>query len=247
MNEFSISITKSGTIKYPLHQHPNWEIMYYLKGTGHLATKTGDIKFNPGSIIIVPPKTMHGSVSEDGFINISISGDFGHLFMFDSIVVQQDNIALNGERLSRLILDNRSADAEYLSALCNAYAHFLLKNSGYEKPINRAINKIINEATQNFFDPLFDITHSLHKSGYTEDYIRAQFKKATGMSPVDFLTKLQMDHAQKLFEIYGHSHSVSQVAASCGFDDPVYFSRRFKQITGYSPNEYKKQLIAKAR
>ena len=148
MNEFSISITKSGTTRYPLHQHPNWEIMYYLKGEGYLATKTGNIAFKPGTIIIVPPKITHGSVSTDDFVNISIGGDFGYLFMFDNVVVQQDNDMLNGERLSKLIFDNRFAGEEYLSALCNAYAHFLLKNAACEQRINREISKIVKEITE---------------------------------------------------------------------------------------------------
>ena len=243
MNGYSISITKANTIKYPLHQHKNWEIMYYLSGNGYLATENEDIPFKPGSIIIVPPKVVHGSVSQNGFVNISVGGDFGHLFMFDSIVVQQDNNTLNGERLSRLIFDNRFSDEEYLSALCNAYAHFLLKNEVYEKKINREIGKIIDEITRDFFDPCLNPTVLLNKSGYTEDYIRAEFKKAVTLSPIDFLAKTRIEHAKKMFEIYGSSLSVSKVAETCGFEDTVYFSRRFKQFTGISPKEYKKQML----
>lgn len=242
MNKFYITITKPGTKSYPLHQHPDWEIMYYLKGEGYLATKTGNIAFRPGTIIIVPPQNIHGSVSEDGFVNISIGGDFGHLFVFDSIMVQQDNSNKDGERLSKLIFDNRSADAEYLSALYNAYAHFLLKNVSFEKRINVEIGRIIEEITSSFFDPNFDVTDLLNKSSYAEDYIRAEFKKAVALSPIDFLTKTRIAHAKKLFEIYGSTLSVSDVAYACGFVDPIYFSRRFKQLTGVSPSGYKKQI-----
>lgn len=243
MNNIFISITKEGTKKYPLHQHPDWEIMYYLSGEGYLATQAGDIPFKPGSIIIVPPKMVHGSVSHNGFINISVGGDFSHLFMFDSIIVQQDNNTLSGERLARLIFDNRAADAEYLSALCGAYALFLLKNAVYEKRINREIGKIIEEITKNFSDPYFDVTDLLNNSGYAEDYIRAEFKKAVTLSPIDFLAKTRIEHAKKLFEIYGSTLLVSQISEACGFDDPIYFSRRFKQFTGVSPTEYKKQIL----
>lgn len=243
MSDFFISITKAGTKKYPLHQHPKWEIMYYLKGEGYLATQNENIPFKPGTIIIVPPKIAHGSVCEDGFVNISIGGDFGHLFMFDNIVVQQDNDMRNGERLSKLIFDNRFADEEYLSAFCNAYAHFLLKNAVYENKLNREISKIVAEITKNFFDPCFDVTELLNKSGYAEDYIRAKFKKVTALTPIDFLAKTRVNHARKLFEIYGKSLSVTEVAEACGFEDPIYFSRRFKQFIGFSPTEYKKQIL----
>ena len=240
MNTFSISITAPGTKKYPLHQHTDWEIMYYLNGVGSLATKNDNIPFQPGSILIVPPRTVHGSVSKDGFVNISIGGDFNHLFFFDRIVAQQDNAAKDGERLAKLIWENHHSDSEYLAALCNAYVHFLLQNAKCETRIHQAIQEIIDRANKHFFDPDFEITSCLHQSGYAEDYIRAQFKNVTTLSPVDFLTKLRVDHARKLFEIYGESLSVSAAAEICGFDDSVYFSKRFKQFTGLSPAQYRK-------
>lgn len=243
MSSFSISSSKPKTIRHPLHQHPEWEILYYLEGTGYLQTTTGSIKFSPGTIVIVPPKTIHASVSKDGFVNISICGDFGHVFMFDNIIAQQDNNDLNGKRLATLILDNRFSDTKYLSTLCNAYAHFLLTNVVYEKRINKEINNIIKEIEENYSEPHFDVTNLLNKSGYTEDYIRAEFKNVTTLTPIDFLTKTRIEHAKKMLEIYGSTLSVSQIALSCGFEDPIYFSRRFKQFTAISPSEYKKQTL----
>lgn len=241
MRPFSISITKPNTVKYPLHQHPTWEIMYYLKGEGYLNTANGKIPFSPHTIIIVPPRIIHGSVGESEFVNISISWDFGRMFMYDDIVVQQDDSALNGERLAKLIFDNRMVETEYLESLCNTYAFFLINNASYEKKINRETYKIVKEITHNYHDPFFDVTKLLNDSNYSEDYIRAEFKKIFHLSPIEFLTKTRIEHAKKLLEIYSSSLAVSQVAEMCGFDDVCYFSRRFKQFTGMSPAEYKKR------
>lgn len=244
MRNYFISITKEGTKQYPLHQHPDWEIMYYLSGEGYLATQKENVPYKPGSIIIVPPGVTHGSVSQDGFVNISVGGDFGNLFLFDRICVQTDNDNRNGERLARLIYDNRYADNDYLSALCGAYAHFLLQNSVWEKKITQAVRDIIEQVSTRFSDPCFDITALLNQSGYAEDYIRAEFKKATALTPIDFLAKIRVNHARKLFEIYGKNLSVAKAAEACGFEDPIYFSRRFKQFIGLSPSEYKNQILA---
>ena len=243
MSDFFISITKEGTKKYPLHQHPKWEIMYYLSGEGYLATQKEKIPFKPGSIIIVPPGVVHGSVSQNGFVNISIGGDFSHLFLFDYISVQMDNESRNGERLARLIYDNRYVNNDYLSALCGTYAQFLLHNSNPEKRITQAIRTIIEQVSARFSDPCFDITPLLNQSGYAEDYIRAEFKNSLTISPIDFLTKTRIEHAKKLLEIYGSNLSISEISEACGFDDPIYFSRRFKQFAGISPTEYKKRML----
>ncbi len=239
MNNISVTITEPDTIKYPLHHHSKWEIMYYLQGTGHLATEKEDIPFKKGDIIIVPPKIVHGSVSENGFVNISISGDFEHLLMFESLQKLHDNEALEGGILAQLILQNRYSNDEYLSALCGAYIHFLLKNAEYDNRLSRAVTGIVSQMTDNFSDPEFNVTEILNKSGYAEDYIRAEFKSHIGASPVKLLTDIRIEHAAKLFEIYGQSISVSEVASRCGFNDVVYFSKRFKQIMGESPKLFK--------
>ncbi len=215
--------------------------MYYLEGIGYLATSKEDIPFKKGDIIIVPPKIDHGSVSENGFINISISGDFEHLLMFENSVKLHDNESFEGEKLAQLILQNRYSGDEYLSALCTAYIHFLLKNAEYDNRLSRAVATIVSQMTERFSNPDFSVAEILNQSGYTEDYIRAEFKKRTGVSPVRFLTDIRIEHAVKLFEIYGQSITVSEVAVKCGFYDVVYFSKRFKQIIGESPDLFKKR------
>ena len=240
MENYRISVTEAGTKKYPMHQHGYWEIMYYLSGEGYLATDSGALSFQPGVIILVPPGVRHGSVSENGFVNISIGGSFDRLFLFSEPQRQRDNDACNGQQLAKLILDNQHGDPRYLSALCSAYAHFLLQNARYERRLQQ-ISELIRQAHLNFRDCRFTITEQLRKTDYCQDYIRAEFKKSTGLSPVDFLTKIRMENAVKLFEIYGQSISVGEVGESCGFVDMAYFSRRFKQHTGLSPAAYRRR------
>lgn len=242
MNNIRISITPKNTKKYPLHRHNNWEIMYYLSGSGYLATNEKDIPFEKGSIIVVPPKIMHGSVSENEFVNISLEGDFNHLLMFESPVLLKDNNAAEGEQLAKLILNNRFSDNDYLSALCSAYIHYIMQNAQYKNKINRIVAQIITEINENLCNADFNISQLLKNSGYAEDYIRAEFKKITSFTPVRFLTNTRIDHARKLIEIYGNSITVSEVSQACGFSDYIYFSKRFKQFVGISPEMYKKQI-----
>ena len=61
------------------------------------------------------------------------------------------------------------------------------------------------------------------------------FKRATGLSPHEYLTEVRIGCAKKLLRTQA---LVKDVAASCGFQDPYYFSRVFKTKTGLSPQEY---------
>ena len=113
MQDYYIFKTGVGTKQFPLHQHDYWDIMYYLSGTGCMATADKKIQFKPGDIIVVPPHTLHGSMSKNEFINISIGGHFGHLFMGNDILVLRDTPLSDGQRLAPLIFDNRYGNKDY--------------------------------------------------------------------------------------------------------------------------------------
>lgn len=62
------------------------------------------------------------------------------------------------------------------------------------------------------------------------------FKSLTGQTPVRYLNALRIEQAKKL--LAASSARVNDIAASVGFRDEYYFSRRFKQTTGMSPTQF---------
>jgi AraC-like DNA-binding protein len=72
--------------------------------------------------------------------------------------------------------------------------------------------------------------------GYS--WFRRKFKKYTGISPLQFLLQLRIQRAREL--LLAQSKSVKEIAFELNFDTPFYFSRLFKEKTGYSPMEYRK-------
>lgn len=245
MNDVYISKTKPDTVSYPMHCHNNWEVMYYLEGEGYMKTECGELPFKTGTIIVIPPKVMHGSQSVDGFVNISVGCDFDNVFLFDRPVSFNDACNGNGKNLALLLYNNRVGNKKFVLSLCIAYAEFIILNVGYNSYLKEAINKIIEVTSAEFCNPEFDLNALINSVGYAEDYIRSKFKCKTQMTPVEFLTKLRIKHAEKLLEIYSDEISIQTVARMSGFSDPMYFSKKFKQITGVSPMKYKNRLNKK--
>lgn len=70
-------------------------------------------------------------------------------------------------------------------------------------------------------------------------YFSHLFKVQTGMNITDYITNYRMDIAKKL--LFETDMSISEVAASVGFQDQRYFAKRFKQINGMTPSEYRKK------
>lgn len=76
-------------------------------------------------------------------------------------------------------------------------------------------------------------------AGLNPEHYSRLFKTYKGQSPVDFLTELRIQAAKLLLQRPGIT--VKQVGRMVGFDDPYYFSRRFKLNTGAAPSAYKQE------
>lgn len=235
-----INCTNDGVKTYPLHMHKDYEIMLYLSGNGFLRTNKKNYPFSHGTIIIVPPYIKHGSTSNYGFKNISVCGDFNHLFNFSEPISLNDNKKQEGEILAKMIFDNRYGNKNYLSSLSASYIYYILQNVQTENNIGICIRNIISEISNNAFDCNLDTTDILLKSGYAEDYIRSCFKKITEKTPIEFLTEIRIKHACFLIDTSKDTSSMAKIAEQCGFTDYVYFSKKFKSLVGISPSDYKK-------
>ena len=146
---YHINITDPGTVCYPLHIHQTYEVMFYLEGRGYLKTQDKNYPFSPGSVIIVPPKTEHGSVSESGFKNISISGSFENLFINKTVVSFFDNDENEIAALAKLIYNNRYKNKNFLNALCSAFTQRLICEMDNKSQLSSAIDDIILKISEN--------------------------------------------------------------------------------------------------
>ena len=62
---------------------------------------------------------------------------------------------------------------------------------------------------------------------------------------MEFLREARIRKAMQMLD--NPSVNVSEVAYTCGFSDPKYFSKCFKAATGQTPTEYKKTQSVSAQ
>jgi len=74
---------------------------------------------------------------------------------------------------------------------------------------------------------------------YSASRFSSLFKQKTGYAPIDYFIQMKMQKASQQLDF--SSSSVKDIALSMGFDDPYYFSKRFRKIIGLSPKQYRSQ------
>lgn len=70
--------------------------------------------------------------------------------------------------------------------------------------------------------------------------LQRKLKQTMGVTPQDLLREARIKRACQLLR--QSDKTVAEVAYACGFTDPKYFSRCFKQSTGQTPTDYKNAL-----
>jgi len=81
-------------------------------------------------------------------------------------------------------------------------------------------------------------TDTLHQlCGISGTYFRKIFMANFGTNPQSYILKRRLSHAKALLDS-GDFTTISELAASVGYTDPLYFSRVFKKKYGESPSKY---------
>lgn len=73
--------------------------------------------------------------------------------------------------------------------------------------------------------------------GLNRSYLTTVFQNTLGMSPQQVLMRFRMERAAQLLE--EKNLSVAEIARSCGYPDPLTFSKAFKRTMGVTPSQYR--------
>lgn len=72
------------------------------------------------------------------------------------------------------------------------------------------------------------------------EYLCQVFKRYAGISIHQYIHQLKVQRAQYL--LINTNDSVKAIAEEVGYQDPFYFSRVFKKLTGFAPQNYREQV-----
>jgi AraC family transcriptional regulator, arabinose operon regulatory protein len=99
-----------------------------------------------------------------------------------------------------------------------------------------AVLRAIELARLHFREPSLRVSHLVAAASFGRSRFNQRFRLATGTSPRRHLELVRMEEARRLLE---GDVPVGRVAELCGFEDPLYFSRRFRALHGVPPIAYR--------
>lgn len=231
------------------HSHEDWELIYCTEGDGELSFRElAPIKYCEGTVVIIPPGEMHNNSSEHSFSNLHINitdvmmgagkpfgipdDEDGHILRAFEDAYYFFNCTMNNKDM--IIAALGSLIVNYITAFRN------------EKPIRGDIDIIRNDILKNYTNCDYELDKFLHSVHFSYDYLRRLFKTEMGMTPHNYLTELRMQLAEKLLcSAKGAELNISLIACSCGYAEPLYFSRVFKKHFGCAPKNYALKMQAK--
>lgn len=141
-------------------------------------------------------------------------------------------------------LFNPTADAQWDRLLLKAYLQEILVDlfeperrirKGYQAA---CVGKFIAYVNENLHTDI-DVAAIAKTYGFTPNYFRTLFKRATRLTPYDYIQRKRIDKSKVKLDLT--SDSVQDIAFQVGFNDPYYFSKVFKKTVGMTPSEYRKK------
>ena len=158
---------------------------------------------------------------------ISISGDGLFDYSFASELID----------LSEALFSARKRMQQSL-----ALSYFFLIMSKHAERTEMSGNSYIKEAKRYIqlnlcYSPT--VTEIAGELGISDRYLYNLFVKDEGISPKQYITEKRLSIAKKMLTDGGYT--VSEIARSVGFSDPLAFSRFFTKHTGISARDFKKQ------
>lgn len=225
-----------------------YRICYVSEGEGVYRTQHGEYRLKKGDVFFGIPGMLYAvqSVKDFQYYYIAYLGkrplkimeqlkiNARRCVFYDCLALQplfETGISLSDETLATgaeglLLYAFSFLGTQYISELGK-------QREGHSAEL---IRKYVDD---NFTDPELSLEQVAKRFSYHTKYVSAIFKKQFGITFKRYVNTLRVQNACALME--KGFIGIQNVAFLSGFNDPLYFSKVFKEQMGISPTEHMKE------
>jgi AraC-like DNA-binding protein len=256
-----LSVRRAGVFAYrkwyefPPRRFDDWDLVLYRRGTAVWNIENiGKVHLRPGSVLLLPPGTLNGTAGRmtgpaeligiHFHLNIESGAGFFHVAPHQPLLQVRQWRGLY-DQAARIVHEYEAPGAMgreivlrdltrvLLVELCRLYAR---RTPGSGVPTDLRVLKVLMEMEERFAQSL-TAADIARWAGLSPSHLRSLFQAELGMSPLQALIARRMREARRL--LAGTSQPIAQIARQVGYDDPLYFSRAFREMIGQSPMDYR--------
>lgn len=258
-NSAQIGIFSSNAYLPRFHHHLEYELFYLDKGKGSFCIENSIVQVSAGDVIFIEPNIQHY------FVKTSENYHY-YAFVFEETVLGSEGDSVR-EILNKIKIASKlelTADLQHKieiaaelekqesfgkelqikSILYEIFAYILetkqyvkfSEKELYIQPQAKAVQDACNYVQKNFQDKI-DYPEIIKQTNYSKSQFIKLFKKQTGMNITDYINKIRIEHS--CLELLKTEKSITEIATENGFNNIQYFSKKFKELMGCTPREYK--------
>jgi len=247
------------------HYHSHMELTLFTAGEGLRFVGDHIAPFGPGDLVLLGGKVPHYWHTRGQSAGVSVQWDFPHGHPFWAF---PENLALaalfkcaaRGLRYTGATVDQLSVGLQELvraggpdrlglllrllaimaraperdCTVLSARAFFLSEKGAHQSAMAEAVRYLL----ANFRDTI-RLAQVLRLTHMSKPTFSRQFKKHSGQSFSDFITRLRLQAA--CHELAATERSILDIAFACGFTQISFFNRAFRRILHCNPTQYRRR------
>ena len=245
----------------PLHsfgpaQKPHYLIHFILSGKGRFSIRDKEYTLEPGYGFLIPPEEL-------AFYQADERDPWTYVWVGSSGILAESTVKSMGLSLSNPIFKSERGEELYEAVKDmmehntygisndlrrNGQLHLFLSIISESVPIEKKnesdsadnyVRRAVEFIQGNYCNPI-KVTDVADYVCINRSYLYTLFRNGTGMSPQQFLTTFRITKATELLQLT--ELPIESIALSCGYTDPLVFTKAFKQMKKMSPSVYRKEM-----
>ncbi len=228
------------------HLHEYSEFLYCQEGVGMVTINGVTIPLPEKHLIWIPPNYIHQYDCPDAKVICAVfSNDLIPLFFHK---LKDNRLKPFADDVSNMtnFLDTfyhlKKEDFMRISGYLNLIGEQILARCEFEQA--RRTDSILYQEVISYLSEHFRENISLKKIaktfGYNEKYLSHCLHELTGVHFSKLVSMYRLEYAKKLLRSKKRSN-ILEIAQESGFSAPNTFNRIFKESTGITPSQYKKE------
>lgn len=236
-------------------EHDDFIMIYCVDGKGALSVYQSEFMIKAGDLFILPPHTEHYYKADDEqpwtVFWFHFKGLLAHQYLQHIYQKDESPIIRNITNIDFIQLFQELVDVSrnglnltsfvYSASICR---HLLMKIAWIHNQNQRTETGLSIVQIQRYMKSRLNSNISLEElasiSHCSKYHFAREYKRLTGVSPLQHFSEMKMEHACFLLE--QTSLSMAEIASQLGYDDALYFSRVFRKSMGCSPSAFRKSI-----